>query len=192
MVVVPSDSVYITGPPPWLGFPYIRRKVSCIDRLPYDLEKRSCGEKQIDSISIFHKKGSKKTDPKTGPCFDPILDPPNDVHPLWVDIVWGACFGSKNGPRFGAAPLGGSSIGCVSWSQHLRAPLCVSLPRMAVSVRSHRSPFPDGGGCGFWLCRRQQVVAGIGFRGQGWRLQVSWLVQVLEELGCGRLRMRWW
>ena len=39
----------------------------------------------------------------------------------------------------------------MSWSQHLNTQLCMSLTMMAVSVRSHRSPIPDGGGGGFWV-----------------------------------------
>ena len=34
-----------------------------------------------------------------------LLDPPNDVPPLWGDIVSGARFWMKNGPRFGSALL---------------------------------------------------------------------------------------
>ena len=44
---------------------------------------------------------------------------------------------------------------------------CLSLPMIAVSVRSHLSPIPDGGGGGVWWWWWQQVGAGIGLMGSG-------------------------
>ena len=45
--------------------------------------------------------------------------------------------------------------------------LGLSLPMIAVSVRSHLSPIPDGGGGGAWWWWWQPVAAGIGLMGSG-------------------------
>ena len=79
----------------------------------------------------------------------------------------GGVFLIQTWPPFWGRPLGGSKRGSVPPSQQLNLQRCVSLTSMAVSVCSSRRAIPDTDSDGFWWRWRQQVVAGIGVRGQG-------------------------
>ena len=72
------------------------------------------------------------------------------THPKHVPQLGSTSFGelvsgSKWHPNWGPA-FGGSKPGSVSWSHRLNPRLCVSVTEMAVSLRMHRSPIPDGVG----------------------------------------------
>ena len=70
---------------------------------------------ETTGIDKVRQGGRFRGAPKKGPPLHTIFGPLKDVPQLWGDIVSGACFCSRSGTRFRAAPWVGPGEGGVSW-----------------------------------------------------------------------------
>ena len=101
----------IARPPALSGFPCTQHKASGIDWLPCEPSERCSVGTCRYSLPEISTRRLCFTASQEGPLLGSTLHPPKYVPQLWVDIVWGVCFGSENGTEIGVQPWVGPRQG---------------------------------------------------------------------------------